>query len=969
MKVYLTNFLYNINENNKKQNNKHKKSVKISSKINHSEELRTQFNDYLLSFKARVDKGLERFYETNESRMPSTVRRYVESLDDKSNLTPLAAQQRAFIKLEDAKTVEDIRNSFPDEELFFDLKNPEESKATRGLLNSARENRELFELYDIGILKDKQNLTVYLVKKIFLEGKTIDEINTDLENDLDEDFKADFKMKNKESKYIYGSTLKSLGIKVPEFEYQQSLRYTRDGYSDYVGEKISQGQREFWDSLDMSERTSRAKKSLGELENWWASLSTNEKLDMIADNLAAQDMIKLFKKTQRAQQKQNSSQVQDTDKQSKERKHIKVGSEKLKNDELFIKWVTSTLNRYKDTLSEADKDTLHLKTMRRLAARWANMTPQEKTDYISRMRSGAEPVRYAMIDAWNHSVDLIKDLSLHLRENQIFKPSDLLFSTQEFSAFQSRVMSEFWQNHPEYAVKLGENIIKSQQKVETAISNGTFEELKVQINRDKQQRIKDMDSYKAQIGKGKGEKDEKSAEPDYKKEFKDAYSSHVFGKLKSVPKNYYNDLYDKTLEILPESAIRAWTKNLRGEVLSSEEIDLVRKFVSVEHKDIARYNRALEAAVADTLYEFTKDASVYEMSNSDVKTALHHLEKGDKEIVLISHKVGKKFELKIKKDGKVNAVKINNLYELYKQDLDAADTDDIIHYYFDTTADGKKLMDDYIKSYGKSALILFSTKSTLNPDVKYAFFKKFMANMPKELKETGVIPAFKNEKDIKEDHKIIQAKYMFSKRFEFLPQVILDTYFKEFAYQMRKNPSLAFSYDDFIDIVCKKRKTATQNAKIAVLPKLEMRAESKLKLLAFEQAMADVLYEATGNEDVFALNFENLCDNLEILLLAKTFPTQERTYSPMNDGKMLTLSAKKKPNIFKLKSLYTEYMNQVSTWVNEDVKNTDKPDFEQLLYILNPDENMPHKDIAVAGRMAQYGFAPEKFEINPNSDF
>ena len=29
------------------------------------------------------------------------------------------------------------------------------------------------------------------------------------------------------------------------------------------------------------------------------------------------------------------------------------------------------------------------------------------------MKSGAEPVRYAMIDAWNNSFDIIKDL-LHI---------------------------------------------------------------------------------------------------------------------------------------------------------------------------------------------------------------------------------------------------------------------------------------------------------------------------------------------------------------------------------------------------------------------------------------------------------------------------------------------------------------------------------------------------------------------------
>ena len=121
--------------------------------------LHSKFNDHLLSFKSRVDKGLDRFYEANKNRMPFTVKRYVDSLEDKSRLTPLKAQQRAFYKLKDAQSVEDIKKDFPDEELFSDLKNPEDSAAKRGILNSVKENKELIELYDKGVLKDKKNFS------------------------------------------------------------------------------------------------------------------------------------------------------------------------------------------------------------------------------------------------------------------------------------------------------------------------------------------------------------------------------------------------------------------------------------------------------------------------------------------------------------------------------------------------------------------------------------------------------------------------------------------------------------------------------------------------------------------------------------------------------------------------------------------------------------------------------------------
>ena len=350
MKIHNTNGFYKITDTPKKQNKQQNTSPETQSPDSNFE-LRSQFNDHLISFGARVDKGLDRFYLTNKDRMPHPVRRYIENLDDKTRLTPLEAQRRAFSKLENVKNVQDIQKAFDGEKLFENLIEPEQSRATRGMLASYKENKELLELSGQGALKNNENLTVYLVKKVFLEAKTIDEINKDLENDLDPDFKADFKFKNPNSPYVYGSTLKALGIQMPEFEYQQSLRYTREGYADIVGDKISQGQRAFWDSLDDRERTERAKKSVEKMENWWNSLTRNQKLDMIADQLTELDMLKMFKKEQRAQQKLNPAKQEPQDAPTEPRKHSKVGSNKLSQDELFLKWAANNLKIFQENLS------------------------------------------------------------------------------------------------------------------------------------------------------------------------------------------------------------------------------------------------------------------------------------------------------------------------------------------------------------------------------------------------------------------------------------------------------------------------------------------------------------------------------------------------------------------------------------------------------------------------------------------
>lgn len=165
--------IYPINNNNfeiikKNSLNESPKETKTSEETNKNyNNIAPYYNDYLLSFGARVDKGLERFYNTNESRMPITVKEYVDNLDDKTKLTPLEAQQKAYETLDSCNTINDIKEAYPNEPLFKELINPIDTKATRGILSSVKENNELLELSGQGVLKDKSNLTVYLVKRYF----------------------------------------------------------------------------------------------------------------------------------------------------------------------------------------------------------------------------------------------------------------------------------------------------------------------------------------------------------------------------------------------------------------------------------------------------------------------------------------------------------------------------------------------------------------------------------------------------------------------------------------------------------------------------------------------------------------------------------------------------------------------------------------------------------------------------------
>lgn len=941
--------------------------------------LQNKFNDHLISFEARVDKGLERFYEANKERMPVPVSRYINSLEDKSRLTPLEAQRRVFMALEDAKSVEDIKKAFPDEELFEDLKTPEETKATRGILRLIKEDAELLEMSGTGILKDNQDFTVYLVKKVFLEAKTIDEINQDLENDLNEDLKAEFNFKNKgketESQYIYTSTLQSLGIKTPSREYQQSLRYTRDGYSDAIGQNIKKGRELFFDSLTDEQRMALSKKSVEKLENWWESIPQDVKLAALAGEISMEEMYESYRKMhpkRTATVKSEGKTEEAATEQSAPRKHVHVGSKKLADDELFKKWATLNLKLFEEGLTSQEKYNLNLKRMQAMTQRWANMTPAERTDYISKMKAGSEPLRFTMIDAWNHSMDVIKDLSTHLKQNQIFKPADLLYSTDEFSEFQSKVMTEFWDSHPEHAEELGRNIKTSEEKVNNAIKKGTFEILKKEILRDQKLRIRDLNRFKEEL---KSENVSAPATSELAAEFKYAYLRSRLGKIKSTPRAYVDDMA-KIVDKLPEDSIKVWIKSLKGESITEEEYQIFQRINTGKNKDINRISYALEAAFADALYNSTKDPSSFEMSVSDVKTAMYHLERNESPIRLLSHANDKMYNLTIK-NPKINMDRVNAIYEHSKKDLDEMELDDIIDRYFSLPQNEQlkelmqesivpfningfkyKEMKEYLRQYGGSLTILFSEKSAYPKEVKQAFYNKLKINAPEDLKESFSQCLFEKAGAFEKEEQIRRCGLLFAERFSFVPKVYMDSYIKEIAKIMRGQDGHLL--DNFEARCCKKRKTANDHAGLLVFPKQYMSKEAKLYSIIIEQALADVLYESTGDENVYCMQFEELCDNIELFNLVKKFPSENRTYNSTSLQETVSLRASRRLSIGKIERLAQEYLKGVKEYINEASEENAKINYTDLIDVLSPYEGREKIDEATFKRIMMNVFVPDK---------
>ncbi|MBQ8459283.1 hypothetical protein IJ541_04180 [bacterium] len=1002
MQVYSITPTNNLDKNIKKNNqNITKPDYKITKPF--------EFPRYnQISFEGiRVDKGLERFFQFNKDRIPSTVYRYVEALVDKFKLTPLEAQQRAFKELKQANSAMDIKKLFPDEELFEGLIEPESSKATRGILNTYRENRELLKLCNQDILSNRENLTVYLVKKIFLEGKTLDEINKDLEKDLDKDFITLFKSKNPEStKFIQESTLKALGIKSPASSYQQSLRYTRDGYSDLVGENISKAQRLFWESLSDEERTARAKRSVEKFEKWWDGLSYKEKIDMLAEQDNKLEILAKFKQSDKSAKPtkitpQNEAEQANTEIQQNQ--HTHVGSNKLSQDELFIKWATNNLKIFEEGLSEHQKDILNLARMNKQIARWQKMTPAQRTEYISKMKAGSEPMRYAMIDAWNNSENIILDLSKHLKENQIYRPDKLLFSSEEFSEFQSRTMTEFWEAHPEYAIQLGEKIKASQEKVRQAINNGTFEALKKEIMRDRSRRINEIVAIKLpskspqtspKIETPQAPKTPEPINPKpqiiqtYKDEFIELFNLSkfsMFGQVKNQPDKYVRD-YAKTIaEELPEEVIKIWTKGLKNgyQTLSQAEFEYLKRHIAKETPAMAKLNRAFEAAMASIVEKFTGSTKAYELSQSDLKTVMYHLERGEQPIEIISHKNNQRYVFNIiQNPKKIDKKQINRLYEQYLEELPEEQVEEIANKYFAPNLtreqemrlrepekyseariidDMLKELNDYIATFGRSILIAYSEKSKFSPNVRQAFNLKFLNGMPDRLKNQDIIkPVLTTLEDMKREQYLGHLRYLFMDKYSFMPQSFLNIYFDRLSHSLRLNKNIDLHS---LDAVCTKRKTSIDKSRMITLR--DSLQANKKEILAMEQALADSLYEATGEPRVYALKLESLMDKLELFRVAKNFPTTPTQVVGTNNEE-LYLVAKRKPNYINIAHKYKEYLEEIIEWEKTDLKGKKPENYNELLYILNPENGKEMIDMFTGIRMASFGLNTSVGKVNIN---
>ena len=207
------------------------------------------YKDFNINFRGRTP---ENFYaqEFNVKNMPETMKSYLsEDYETRKYLPPEQVMNQSFKYLDVIDNFSDVKSTYPDETLFENL-HEANLKGRTGILSDIKIAKEMS---DTPLLKDgSDNFGMYLLKKIFLEGKTIKEINKDFyEKDLAAEYKGAVTQP-----ITYGTT-SAYGIKYPKTDFWNSFIATRDEYKKFIVDLPKQNKNDLKKELAAKFGTSR----------------------------------------------------------------------------------------------------------------------------------------------------------------------------------------------------------------------------------------------------------------------------------------------------------------------------------------------------------------------------------------------------------------------------------------------------------------------------------------------------------------------------------------------------------------------------------------------------------------------------------------------------------------------------------------------------------------------------------------
>ena len=124
-----------------------------------------------------------------------------------------------------------------------------------------------------------------------------------------------------------------------------------------------------------------------------------------------------------------------------------------------------------------------------------------------------------------------------------------------------------------------------------------------------------------------------------------------------------------------------------------------------------------------------------------------------------------------------------------------------------------------------------------------------------------------------------------------------------------------------------------------------------LSLLCAEQAMADILYKATGEPKVYSMVFEELADAIEKLAKVKKVNNQQEIVQARVLKTAFPITLKRKLNFYQIDKNIANYKENVLEYMQTIDPTKDVIEGQEILYSLNTDEENSFLDEYISKRI------------------
>ena len=307
--------------------------------------------------------------------------------------------------------------------------------------------------------------------------------------------------------------------------------------------------------------------------------------------------------------------------------------------------------------------------------------------------------------------------------------------------------------------------------------------------------------------------------------------------------------------------------------------------------------------------------------------------------------------------------KLEDLYKKYKSPVSKEYMDKAVRVYFldfGIDTDERELfaaayleLSDYLSNYGKGIEILFNEPNKYPPEVREQYFMNILTNAPEELKpliRSGELRTA--EEFMREDrvHKIIET---IRHKYYFIP----DNGFEPFknAYSPVLRAGKPAMLDEVYDTITKNSLIKELFGGFSTLfsfTRKHVNTGDRLALLCAEQAMADVLYKATNEPQVYALTYQELAEAIERFASIKKVNNQEQIIHSKLLKTAFPIHLKRKLNFYQMDKNIAQYKENILEYMQTlDNNKISTIDGEEILYCLNTDEANSFLDEYVARRI------------------